>query len=151
MAAKYLGIVSSNYTQANMATVIGTSTSGSSSENIKTGLNNLLSAAGNSKRYQRTTSSQSSLSESIQYTVNNNMPVIVNVKTMPLYESTSGHFILIKGYTLYTDGYVQVFTDVKYNDPIAVSNYNSIHDMTIGQLNAASASSDQGNFLRKSS
>ena len=83
MVAKTLGL--GTYTQSNMAAIIGTTTNGSSSSGITSGLNNLLSNAGRTGRYQTTNTAYSSLTNSITYSIQNGFPIIVNVKEMPLY------------------------------------------------------------------
>ena len=97
MVAKTLGL--GNYTQSSMAQILGTTTSGTSSAQIASGLNSLLSDAGRTERYQKTDTSLSSLENSIPYCIERNVPLIVNVKEMPDYSVSVGHFIAVNGYT----------------------------------------------------
>ncbi|WP_312636530.1 C39 family peptidase [Oscillibacter sp.] len=95
MVATTMGI--GNYTQAEMGTIVGTTTDGTSSDGIRTGLNSLLSSKGRSERYEKVSTSNASLASSIIYSINDGVPVIMSVKQMPLYRS-SGHFITVCGY-----------------------------------------------------
>ena len=136
MVAKYLKIVSSTYTQGDMANKIGTTTDGSSSNQIVTALNSLLRSAGKSTSYQRCSISTTNFNDSIIYSLNNNYPIIFSVKSMPKYYSSSGHFIAMKGFVaplvLGTDSYrvsTVTINDCHYNDEYFGTYTYSIEDM----------------------
>lgn len=96
MVAETLGLGS--YTQCKMACILKTTEDGSSSDNIAIGLNELLEEAGKTGRYQKTSTTYSNLTDSILYSIQNGFPVVVNVKEMPEYEVSVGHFVAVNGY-----------------------------------------------------
>lgn len=96
MCAKTLGL--GTYSQKAMTDIIGTTNTGSSSDGITNGLNSLLSVAGKTGRYQKTNTANSNLPNSIIYSIQNGFPVVVNVKEMPQYTVSVGHFVAVNGY-----------------------------------------------------
>ena len=142
MSAATLGL--GTYSQSTMAAKIGCTTSGSSSDGITSGMNKLLSEKSKAGRYEKTNVSISGLPGSILYSVDKNFPVIVNVKVMPNYTVGVGHFIAAKGYSLYYDVAVQVYT-IYFNDPHPT--YYGSYSIDGGVLTTA-CKSNAGNFVR---
>ena len=91
MVAKTLGL--GTYTQKEMASLLGTTTSGTSGAQICNTLNSLLSKTSDTRRFQRVTISTAALETSVRSSLRNDFPLILNVKEMPNYTSGSGHFI----------------------------------------------------------
>lgn len=150
MVAKTLGL--GTYTQTRMASILGTTTSGTSSNQIATGLNSLLSAASRSERYQKTDTSLSDLGESIMNSIDNDAPVVVNVKEMPNYTVSVGHFIAVNGYSY---GYVgtTATNTVSICDPHYNSNYCGSFTYSLSVIEQACKSTqvddqNKGNFCR---
>lgn len=96
MVAKTLGL--GTYTQKEMASLLGTTTSGTSGAQICNTLNSLLSKTSDTRRFQRVTISTAALETSVRSSLRNDFPLTLNVKEMPNYTSGSGHFIAVKGY-----------------------------------------------------
>lgn len=144
MVAKTLGL--GTYTQSNMAAIIGTTTNGSSSSGITSGLNNLLSNAGRTGRYQTTNTAYSSLTNSITYSIQNGFPIIVNVKEMPLYTVGVGHFIAVNGYYVAFSG-SSYTTNVYLCDPHPTYYGSYQYDMSVL---VDACNSAVGNFCRLS-
>ena len=65
---------------------------------IATVLSDLLKKNGISDKYQVTQTDVSDLIGSAVYSLEHGYPVVVNVKEMPNYVVSSGHFIVIHGY-----------------------------------------------------
>lgn len=87
-----------NYSQEQMAQLLGTTDNGSSSDTIAQVLSDLLKKNGISARYQVTKTDVSDLIASAVYSLEHGYPVVVNVKEMPNYTVSTGHFIVIHGY-----------------------------------------------------
>lgn len=114
MVAATLGLGS--YTQSEMAKILGTTKKGSSSDQVAAGLNSLLENSTLSGRYKKTSTDYSNLSNSIVYSVNGGFPVVINVKVMPQYTVSVGHFIAANGYCSGFSGSTSI-SDVKICDP----------------------------------
>lgn len=96
MVAETLGLGS--YTQDQMADILELTKDGTSSSTIAGKLNELLAESGKTGRYQKTDTKHSNLVDSILYSIQNGFPVVVNVKEMPEYEVSVGHFVAVNGY-----------------------------------------------------
>ena len=96
MVTTTLGLGS--YSQEQMAQLLGTTSEGSSSFMIATVLSDLLKKNGISDKYQVTQTDVSDLIGTAVYSLEHGYPVVVNVKEMPNYVVSSGHFIVIHGY-----------------------------------------------------
>ncbi len=143
MIAKTMGL--GNYTEEEMATKIGTnSETGSSSYQIKDALNKLLSEKGRSGRYEVTTTSMSNLVSSIIYSIDNDFPVVVNVKIMPEYTSRTGHFIAVNGYSWGMSG-SNAETKIRYCD--SHPSYSGAKTISAEEMLAA-CNSNGGTFTR---
>lgn len=143
MVAETLGL--GTYTQKNMAKILGTTSDGSSSSNITTGLNSLLSKSSNYGRYQTTNVSKSNLSNSIVASINNDFPVVINVKDMPEYSVSVGHFIAAYGYVSGSSGSMSI-NNVYICDPHPDFFGTYTYPM---QKIVDTCSSGSGNFCRK--
>jgi hypothetical protein len=145
MVANFLNLKTTSntaYTQSTIAQRIGTTSAGSSSSDITTGLNNILSENSMSMRYQRTTLSSAPIDTSIVYSIDHNVPLIVSVKNMPDYTSSSGHFIVVYGYSQNVSLNV-VTTVIYYIDPHYNSSYYGQKTMALSQMNTACSSNGE--------
>lgn len=150
MVARYLSLVSSTYTQGQMATTIGTGSDGSSSNGIVAGLNALIQSHGYSYSYQVANTSYANFSDSIIYTLDAAKPMIFSVKQMPLYYSSSGHFIVLNGY--YATGSTATTYRVQTVDIIDChwnNAYYGNHNYTYAEMLEA-CNSNAGKFIRLS-
>lgn len=143
MIAKTLGL--GNYTQTEMKGILKTTTDGTSSDQMANGLNSLLQSAKMPGRYQKTDTGKSNFTNSIVYSINNGYPVIVNVKVMPGYSVTVGHFIAVNGYYVGFSGTSPIREDLYICDPHP-SFYGS-YTYTIDEIKTA-CNSAVGNFCR---
>lgn len=145
MAVSY--ITGTKYSQSTLANYMNTSSNGGTYVyQIRNGLNAYTSAGA----YEYVTTSESSFSSSLIYSVDHGKPVICHVMTggLPNYSgaSNTGHYIVARAYYVAFSG-SSYTTTCQYNDPHYNSNYYGIYtcDMTV-MLNAINANA--GYFIR---
>ena len=135
MVAKTLGL--GTYTQKEMASLLGTTTSGTSGAQICNTLNSLLSKTSDTRRFQRVTISTAALETSVRSSLRNDFPLTLNVKEMPNYTSGSGHFIAVKGYYFNTS---TDFKTITICDPHPT--YSGTYTYTLEEMETAVESSN---------
>ena len=135
MVAKTLGL--GTYTQKEMASLLGTTTSGTSGAQICNTLNSLLSKTSDTRRFQRVTISTAALETSVRSSLRIDFPLTLNVKEMPNYTSGSGHFIAVKGYYFNTS---TDFKTITICDPHPT--YSGTYTYTLEEMETAVESSN---------
>lgn len=154
MVARYLGLVSSTYSQDSMASLIGMS-GGVTSGKIVTALNGLIATNNYSYNYEVAYTSVASFSNSIIYSLDNNKPMIFSVKVMPDYTAPSGHFVALKGYIAPVSGSGYSVSQIKINDPHYNNEFYGEHTFSYSDMLYACCTNDKtgnmvGTFIRLS-